>query len=169
MSKSTKAAAPVKKVKPAPVIKTPAAKASKSAAPAKTTKLTKSAPPAALAKVKAKAAPPAAVIVLAPVLPPLPSAPDPEIAKLFAPPKPLEHTTEVFDEYELASMREMEATAELVRLARLKAQVKAPDDWDRESCYDCGREIEAKRFALGYYTCIHCEREKEVRSRQFRR
>jgi hypothetical protein len=91
-----------------------------------------------------------------------------ELEALFEPPKPLGQATEVFDEYELASMREMEATAEAVQRARRAAEIKPPADWDKKTCYDCGLDIEQGRLRLGYYTCIVCERQKEVRSKQYR-
>jgi RNA polymerase-binding transcription factor DksA len=93
---------------------------------------------------------------------------DHEMEALFEPPKPLGQGTEVFDEYELASMREMEMTAEAVLRARRAAEIKPPEDWDKETCHECGLDIESGRLKLGYFTCIACAQQKEVRSKQFR-
>lgn len=83
---------------------------------------------------------------------------------IFSPPKPLEvASTEVISDDDLATLREMEITQEAIDRVRENAALllKPPPDFDGESCVDCGLEIEDRRRALGYYTCIECARKNE--------
>lgn len=87
---------------------------------------------------------------------------------VFAVPKPLEERAGGYiSDEDMATLREMEATAEAVAKAREHAKIKPPIGWDGEHCADCDGDIEPKRLSLGYYTCIECETEKEKRAKVF--
>lgn len=74
--------------------------------------------------------------------------------------------TDVIDQ---ASDRELEDTEASVRQEMAKANGKPPEDWDGETCYDCGHDIEPPgRKDLGKWTCITCQTEREKFDR-FRR
>lgn len=41
----------------------------------------------------------------------------------------------------------------------------APKDWDRQTCTQCGEDIDAGRAILGRHTCLLCQRELELKQR----
>lgn len=69
--------------------------------------------------------------------------------------------------------KDFEAAAQLELLERESAIIKArraaalsprPDDFDG-SCPACGTDIPHARIAAGYYVCVDCVRESELRRR----
>jgi hypothetical protein len=89
---------------------------------------------------------------------------------IFAPPRPLEaKSDQAISDDEMATLREMEATQEAIDRVRQRAIITPPEDFDDENCVACGLEIEKRRLKLGYYTCIDCERKKELTAKLFRR
>ncbi len=89
---------------------------------------------------------------------------------MFAPPRPLEaKSDQAISDDEMATLREMEATQEAIDRVRQLAKITPPEDFDGENCVACGLEIENRRLDLGYYTCIDCERKKELTAKLFRR
>lgn len=87
---------------------------------------------------------------------------------VLAVPRPLvERAGGYISDEDMATLRELEATAEAVAKAREQAKIKPPVGWDGQYCATCDGDIEPKRLKLGYYTCIECETEKEKRAKVF--
>ena len=61
------------------------------------------------------------------------------------------------DPVDLASDREEIDRDNALRRVIERANIKAPADFDGETCVDCGLDIPAGRLALGKWTCIYCQ------------
>ena len=68
--------------------------------------------------------------------------------------------------FEIAAELEQAAREEGIAKARLTR--KPPEDWDGESCVECGEEIDPpKRAELGYCTCLPCAHRADTRAKQY--
>jgi len=69
-------------------------------------------------------------------------------------------------QFERAAELEQAAREEGIAKARLTR--KPPEDWDGESCVDCGQEIDPpKRAELGYCTCLSCANRAEAKAKYY--
>jgi hypothetical protein len=48
------------------------------------------------------------------------------------------------------------------KMADAVEQARFTFSFDGKSCMDCGADIEEKRLALGFVTCLSCARKKEA-------
>lgn len=70
--------------------------------------------------------------------------------------------------FEHAAKLEEAAREEGIAKARLTR--KPPEDWDGESCVECGEEIDPpKRVELGYCTCLTCAERADKLEKQLGR
>lgn len=67
-------------------------------------------------------------------------------------------------DFEAAAQLELMARESAIEKARRQVHRKVPEDFDG-SCPQCGTEVGLERVAVGYYVCVDCVREQELRTR----
>lgn len=75
------------------------------------------------------------------------------------------------EERQMELAERLEETFRDRALAEVRAQAHeaSPQDWDGETCYDCGGEIPEQRLRLDKFRCVGCQEIKERGSQLFRR
>jgi hypothetical protein len=68
-------------------------------------------------------------------------------------------------DFEIAALLELMQRESGIEQARKTMQHVVPPDYDG-SCLECGSPVEPGRVALGYYVCVFCVAEQELRRKQ---